>query len=82
MLYAADLIYAVSLLLSKVSMVALEQRLSPERMHKLVVQGTLCLSAVAVVAAFLMIALGCDVARPWFQITRECDSLVRVNFGS
>lgn len=66
----------MAIFLSKISVLCLELRLSPERIQVLVVRVSLAFSGVALFAAIFMVALGCDVAHPWLQITDECNGLV------
>ena len=75
-LYAADLTYILSLFLSKISVLCLELRLSPERFHTISVRASLVFSGVVTIASIFMIAFGCNTDRPWLQSTHECRGLV------
>jgi len=75
-MYASNLLYIVALFLSRASVISLEQRLSPERTHTVVTKGLLALAGTMMLASFLMIALGCNVAQPWLQVEKGCSTFV------
>ncbi|KAK0258167.1 hypothetical protein LTR91_020306 [Friedmanniomyces endolithicus] len=50
-------------------------RLSVERIHVLLAKGSLLVTAAAMVASIVMVAVGCDAGRPWMQVESECTSL-------
>ena len=51
-------------------------RLSVERIHVLLAKGSLLVTAAAMVASIVMVAVGCDARRPWTQVESECTGLV------
>jgi len=62
--------------LSKLSILCLEMRLSVEQKHVLLAKGSLLFTFSALIASVLMVALGCDLRRPWTQVEYECTGLV------
>ncbi|KAK0281832.1 hypothetical protein LTR54_000506 [Friedmanniomyces endolithicus] len=73
--YASDILYVVALYLSKLSILCLEMRLSVERVHVLLAKGSLLVTTAAMVASIVMVAVGCDVRRPWTLVESECTGL-------
>lgn len=76
--YASDLLYLVSLCLSKISALLLALRLSPDRLHQLTTYGVLVLTTVLFMLSILLIALSCNLSRPWSRSTVACKDLVRI----
>ena len=76
-LYASDILYIITLWLTKCSIAFLFLRLSPDKSHKLVSNATLLVSTVLTVISILIVALRCDLANPWIFIDVQCPGLVR-----
>ena len=74
--YASDIFYLLGLWLSKISVLCLQLRLSPEYVHTVVVKGVLASSGAVLSASIVMVGLGCDSLHPWQPDTRECKGLV------
>ncbi|KAK3114964.1 hypothetical protein LTR53_006143 [Teratosphaeriaceae sp. CCFEE 6253] len=74
LLYAGDAFFLAALFLSKISVLFLELRLSPERWHVLLTKAGLVACSLAAIACPVMILVGCG-SRPWTQLAAQCDSL-------
>jgi len=75
LIYASDAIFLASLFLSKISMLLLELRMSPEKFHVLLTKSGLAACGAALVACLVMTLVGCG-SSPWEQTSQECEALV------
>ncbi|KAK0781638.1 hypothetical protein LTR75_014648 [Friedmanniomyces endolithicus] len=74
LIYASDAVFLASLFLSKISMLLLELRMSPEKIHVLLTKGGLAACGAALVACLVMTLVGCG-SSPWEQTSQECEAL-------
>ncbi|KAK3112584.1 hypothetical protein LTR53_010978 [Teratosphaeriaceae sp. CCFEE 6253] len=74
LLYAGDAFFLAALFLSKISVLFLELRLSPERWHLVLTKAGLVACSLAAIACPVMILVGCG-SRPWTQLSAQCESL-------
>lgn len=75
-LYASDLLYLVALFTSRTAVLYLLHALSPESYHKLVAKCGILVSALMLLTAVILIALGCDIQSPWNQSSGQCSAVV------
>ncbi|KAK5709918.1 hypothetical protein LTR17_019366 [Elasticomyces elasticus] len=73
-LYASDAFFLAALFASKLSMLLLELRMSPEKWHMMLAKIGLGLCGAAMAACIVMTLVGCG-GSPWLQISNECESL-------
>ncbi|KAK0641657.1 hypothetical protein B0T16DRAFT_461695 [Cercophora newfieldiana] len=74
--YASDIFYLLSIFLTKLSIVYLFIRLSPDRNHKRA--AWLCLAATTLFTftTILITCLRCDMLKPWIFIGTQCPGLL------
>ncbi|PMD54804.1 uncharacterized protein K444DRAFT_596532 [Hyaloscypha bicolor E] len=72
MYYVSNLLFVVSLGLSKISVAFLLLRLTPQKGHMRILYGIITLMAVWTVASTFTVALQCNLSRPWILIQESC----------
>jgi len=75
--YASDILYVVTLWLTKCSVAFLFLRLSPINRHTLASKVVLLVATVFTFVSIFLVALRCDLAHPWIFINEQCKNLVR-----
>ncbi|PVH79463.1 hypothetical protein DL98DRAFT_378712, partial [Cadophora sp. DSE1049] len=74
--YAADILYLVTMFLSKCSTASIFLRLTPGRGHSIAVKTILAGMTAWILMAILVVCLRCHPAEPWFDTTNaECSNL-------
>lgn len=74
--YAADLLYIITIYLSKASAVFLFLRLTPNKQHVIFCWSIMTASTLWVVVSLLAIALRCQLSQPWVM-DDHCKHVVR-----
>lgn len=74
MTYAADLFYIFAIYAGKCSVVLLFKRLAADRKHVVVSWALLGGCCTFAFISTVLVALRCDVARPWIQYNADCGS--------
>ncbi|MCJ1401744.1 hypothetical protein MMC11_004961 [Xylographa trunciseda] len=74
--YADDILYIITLWLTKSSAALFFMRLTPNRHHLLTAKSVLVVSTVWAVVSVFMIALRCQLTTPWMDYDRQCTNLV------
>ncbi|PWY92693.1 hypothetical protein BO70DRAFT_392081 [Aspergillus heteromorphus CBS 117.55] len=72
---ATDVLYLITLFLSKCCVLGMLSRLTPQRMHHLVLYGILGLSICWVLTSTLIILINCELNRPWARPVDHCSGL-------
>jgi hypothetical protein len=75
--YAADILYIITLALSKLSTAFLFLRLTPGRGHSFAIWSTICLSIAWAFASVLVVSFRCHPTHPWTDVDSTCSNLVR-----
>lgn len=75
-LYAAQLLYIVTLTMTKASMALMFARLMHMKSHVRVCYAVLTLSVVWGIGSFLAEAILCTVANPWILVGNKCPNIV------
>ncbi|KAK4943226.1 hypothetical protein LTR66_014627, partial [Elasticomyces elasticus] len=75
LVYAADIFYLIVVYLSKISVVFLFMRLSPNESHTRVAWAVLASCAALCTISVFLVALHCDLRFPWIQFAVKCTSL-------
>lgn len=73
--YAADLLYIITIYLSKASAVFLFLRLTPNKAHKLFCWSIMGTSTLWVILSLFLVALRCQLSQPWV-VNERCVNLV------
>jgi len=73
--YADDILYIITLWLTKSSAALLFMRLTPNRHHVLAAKAVLAASTVWAVVSMFMIALRCQLTTPWMDYDGQCTNL-------
>ncbi|OCK76745.1 hypothetical protein K432DRAFT_462498 [Lepidopterella palustris CBS 459.81] len=73
--YANDMLFILSMCLTKVCVALLFMRLSPGKNHILVSKVVFALSIVWAVLSIFLVALKCDLSRPWIEYNQKCTGL-------
>jgi hypothetical protein len=77
LLYASDLLYLVTVSLSRFAVLLLEHSLFGGKRKALAsIWYGMCANFVLMVVSVIMIALGCDNRSPWLQYSNGCNSMV------
>ncbi|OGE56390.1 hypothetical protein PENARI_c003G02958 [Penicillium arizonense] len=74
-LFAADILYLLTLYLSKCCIIAIYLRLTPREHHKSILWATFGLSTVGVIVSVLGIAVNCEGNKPWAVPGEQCHNL-------
>ncbi|KAJ5963996.1 uncharacterized protein N7479_003872 [Penicillium vulpinum] len=74
-LLAADILYLLTLYLSKCCIIAIYLRLTPRRRHKSILWATFGLSTVGIIVSILVIAVNCEGNRPWIVPGEQCPNM-------
>ncbi|KAJ6092079.1 hypothetical protein N7467_004048 [Penicillium canescens] len=74
-LFAADILYLLTLYLSKCCIIAIYLRLTPRKRHKSILWATFGLSTVGVIVSVLVIAVNCEGNKPWAVPGEQCHNL-------
>ncbi|KAJ5787566.1 hypothetical protein N7457_002556 [Penicillium paradoxum] len=72
---AADILYLITLYLSKCCIIAIYLRLTPRKRHKIILLGTLALCTVGIISSVLSIAVNCEGNKPWAVPGEQCPNL-------
>ncbi|KAJ5188148.1 hypothetical protein N7491_004473 [Penicillium cf. griseofulvum] len=75
-LLAADILYLLTLYLSKCCIIAIYLRLTPRTRHKSILWATFGVSTVGIIVSVLVIAVNCEGNKPWVVPSEQCHSLV------
>ncbi|MCJ1436551.1 hypothetical protein MMC27_005930 [Xylographa pallens] len=73
--YADDILYIITLWLTKSSAALLFTRLTPSRNHVFAAKAVLAISTVWAVVSIFMIALRCQLSTPWMDYDGQCSNL-------
>ena len=79
--YASDILFIITLWLTKCSAAFLFLRLTPNYYHVLASRAILAATTVWAVASILMVALRCNLVEPWIFINVQCTNLVRFSMN-
>lgn len=74
--YASDILYILTLWLTKCSVGFLFLRLSPDKNHNMMSNMILLASTVLMAISVFLVALRCDLAHPWIFINGQCTNVV------
>ncbi|CAG8895297.1 unnamed protein product [Penicillium egyptiacum] len=74
-LLGADILYLLTLYLSKCCIIAIYLRLTPRRRHKSILWGTFGLSTVGIIVSVLLIAVDCEGNKPLVVPGEQCHNL-------
>ncbi|KAB8235600.1 uncharacterized protein BDW43DRAFT_269239 [Aspergillus alliaceus] len=72
---AADVLYLITLYLSRCCVVAIYSRLTPRRRHKNTLWGILGFSTAGIIASVFLITINCSLNKPWVTPVEHCSSL-------
>ncbi|KAL2063953.1 hypothetical protein VTL71DRAFT_4447 [Oculimacula yallundae] len=75
-IYSSELLYIVTIWLTKCSVALLLVRLSPNKRHNLASYTILGASTVFMVVSVLIVSLRCDFTQPWTFIDAQCPQLL------
>jgi hypothetical protein len=78
MYYVSNLLFVVSLGLSKISVAFLLLRLTPQKEHMRILHGIIASMAVWTVASTFTVALQCNLSHPWILIQESCPGVVKL----
>ncbi|KFY95000.1 hypothetical protein V498_03592 [Pseudogymnoascus sp. VKM F-4517 (FW-2822)] len=73
--YASDLLYIVTLWFTKFSVALLLSRLSSDKRHNWMSRVILLTAAIFATISIFIVALRCDISRPWIFINEQCSNL-------
>lgn len=73
--YAADLLYIITIYLTKASAVFLFLRLTPNKAHKLFCWTIMGTSTLWVILSIFIVALRCQLSQPWV-VNEHCVNVV------
>ncbi|KAF3016616.1 hypothetical protein E8E15_004089 [Penicillium rubens] len=74
-LLGADILYLLTLYLSKCCIIAIYLRLTPRRRHKSILWATFGLSTVGIIVSVLLIAVDCEGNKPLVVPGEQCHNL-------
>ncbi|KFY14329.1 hypothetical protein V491_06094 [Pseudogymnoascus sp. VKM F-3775] len=74
--YASDLLYIVTLWFTKFSVALLLFRLSSDQRHKWMSRAILLAAVILAAISIFVVAIRCDVSRPWIFINQQCSNLL------
>ncbi|OBT57700.1 hypothetical protein VE04_01952 [Pseudogymnoascus sp. 24MN13] len=74
--YASDLLYIITLWFTKFSVALLLFRLSSDKRHNWMSRAILLAAAILGAISIFIVALRCDVSRPWVFINEHCSDLL------
>ncbi|KAK0620408.1 hypothetical protein B0T14DRAFT_567155 [Immersiella caudata] len=74
--YASDIFYLLSIWLTKLSIVYLFIRLSPDRNHKRAARACLALTTVFSFVSVVVTCVRCNYSRPWLFINQQCPDML------
>ncbi|KAF8855459.1 hypothetical protein BDZ45DRAFT_793423, partial [Acephala macrosclerotiorum] len=69
--YSSDILYLITIWLTKCSVVFLTTRLSPDKRHNFASNIVLVASTLFVVISIFIVALGCNLSEPWLFINTQ-----------
>jgi hypothetical protein len=75
--YASDVLYLITLYLSKCFVHFLYLHLTPNRAHNRTSWAVMGLSTVWVICSIFMIGVNCELNQPWADIAARCSNMVR-----
>jgi hypothetical protein len=75
--YSSELLYIITLWLTKCSVSLLLLRISPQKEHQWTSYGILGSSTLFMFISTFIVAFRCNVAEPWVLIDAHCVNLVR-----
>jgi hypothetical protein len=73
---ASDVLYLITIYLSKCCVVTIFLRLTPQASHKKASLATLAVCTLWVIASILIITINCEFNRPWADAAKQCTNLV------
>ncbi|CRL26708.1 DNA methylase, N-6 adenine-specific, conserved site [Penicillium camemberti] len=74
-LLGADILYLLTLYLSKCCIIAIYLRLTPRKRHKSILWATFGLSTAWIIMSVLIIAVNCQGNKPWVVPGEQCHNL-------
>jgi hypothetical protein len=74
--YASDILFILSLYLTKCAVVFLFLRLSPDRRHVMASKFILGLTTILTIASIFMISFNCTISHPWLFISSHCTGAI------
>ncbi|KAJ5831698.1 hypothetical protein N7474_000009 [Penicillium riverlandense] len=75
-LLSADILYLLTLYLSKCCIIAIYLRLTPSKRHKSILWATFGLSIVGIIVSVLVIVVNCEGNKPWAVPGEQCHNLL------
>ncbi|PYH93789.1 hypothetical protein BO71DRAFT_430614 [Aspergillus ellipticus CBS 707.79] len=72
---ATDALFLITLFLSKCCVLGMLSRLTPQRIHHLILYGIFGLSVCWVLSSILIILINCELNRPWARPVDHCSGL-------
>ncbi|KAE8446753.1 hypothetical protein EG329_011658 [Mollisiaceae sp. DMI_Dod_QoI] len=69
--YSSDILYLITIWLTKCSVVFLTLRLSPDKRHNLASNVVLGAATLFLIISLFIVALGCDSSKPWLFINAQ-----------
>ena len=75
--YGSNILFLISLALSKASIGALLLRLCVDEKQRRYFIGALAFVGLWLVASIFVVALQCNLSQPWILYREQCDSVVR-----
>jgi uncharacterized membrane protein len=74
--YAGDILYVITLYVTKLSAATFFLRLSPDRLQNLLTYAIGAASTIFMVVSIFIVAFKCDNSHPWLFIGEKCTTLV------
>ncbi|THC89557.1 hypothetical protein EYZ11_011001 [Aspergillus tanneri] len=72
---AADVLYLITLFLSRCCIVAIYSRLTPRRAHKNILWATFAISTAVIIVSIFITTIDCSVNKPWVTPAEHCVNL-------
>ncbi|KAH8432486.1 uncharacterized protein LDX57_010123 [Aspergillus melleus] len=72
---ASDVLYLVTLFLSRCCIVAIYSRLTPRRSHKNILWTTFAISTASIIISIFIVTVDCSVNKPWVTPGEHCVNL-------
>ncbi|KAE8392373.1 hypothetical protein BDV23DRAFT_192545 [Aspergillus alliaceus] len=77
LLTVSDILYLITIYVSKCCVVGIHLRLTPQKLHNRISQTTLALCTIWITTAILIIAVNCELNRPWKGAGAQCVNLLK-----
>jgi len=75
-MYASDILYLMTMFLSKCATAFLFLRLTPGRGHAVAIWGTISTCKLWAVVSIFLVAFRCHTVHPWLDVSSACTGLV------